>query len=272
VATAEDAAEAARARDDIETQTKLVYAAALAWVAFHGEEEEPAKDSTLARASTTLSLMLLRSLKRMTRAPVPMPRGEDRTNWIDDTAQDVTRRAVKDARAHWSTVYKREKRKAADVSLRTVQTVFADEKAWSEAASRTEATQLAAEAAMTLHPDVETITGEPHSKMWISRGDSKVRKSHRHLHANVKAVGDDFKPGLRYPGDPSAPPEERYNCRCVLFLVPTVEADKANEVFKAEDFVGDADTETGLAASGVSKWDREQARRDWLVEQGFMNL
>ena len=90
--------------------------------------------------------------------------------------------------------------------------------------------------------------------------------------AAVRVSNGNFSLHVAEDGDPSAPPEERYNCRCVLFLVPTSEAADAEKVFAAHDFVGDAETETGLAASGVSKWDREQARRDWLVEQGIMNL
>jgi len=263
VTAADDAADAARARDEIENQARLVYIAALAWVALHGEDEEPAKDTALARAATTLSLKVLRSLRRMTRAPVPLPKGEDRAVWIDETAADLTQRAIKDSRAHWSTVYKRMKAADPDVGLRTVQTAFADETAWAEAAARTDATQIAAEAALTLLPDVEAITGEPHSKMWISRGDSKVRKSHRHLHGNVEPAGTAFKEGLQYPGDPSAPPGERFNCRCALFLVPTAMADDAERVFAAEDFVGEAD-----APIAASAGERRQARRDWIIEHG----
>jgi predicted ABC-type ATPase len=67
----------------------------------------------------------------------------------------------------------------------------------------------------TLDPE-----GANFKKMWLTRGDAKVRESHRLLHGQTASVGDSFKPGLSYPGDPSAPLDERINCRCFLWAVP----------------------------------------------------
>jgi hypothetical protein len=241
VATADDAADAARARDEIEGQARLVYAAALAWVALHGEDEEPPEDSTLARTSKTLGLMLLRSMRRLTKAKVPMPVGEARQDWIASTGRDVTKRAVEDARSHWSTVYKRAKAKDRDVEPDDVATVFRKDRAWSEAAARTRGTQLAAEAA-----------------------------THRRLHGTVREVGDPFHTStghdLRYPGDPEAPIEEWINCRCALFLVPTAEKAHAEEVFN----IPEADFDVPMVASPAARaWEREQAKRDWHYELGM---
>jgi len=209
-------------------------------------------------------------MRRLTKAKVPMPTGEARQDWIASTGRDVTKRAVEDARSHWSTVYKREKSKDPDVTPDDVAKVFRKDRAWSEAAARTRGTQMAAEAAMGLHGDVERITGEPHSKMWISRGDPKVRKTHRRLHGTVREVGDPFHTStghdLRYPGDPEAPIEEWINCRCSLFLVPTAEKAHAEEVFN----IPEADFDVPMVASPAARaWEREQAKRDWHYELGM---
>lgn len=270
MAIADDAEAAAQARDQIEDQTRLVYAAALAWIVLHDETEEPAEDSTLARAAKTLALLMLRAARRAVSTPVPLPTGEDRHAWIRSTAREVTARAVADSRTHASTVFKRMKAKDPKVSTRVVQTAVADDIAWSDAAARTRATRLASESTLRVHADVERITGEPHSKMWISRGDPKVRKTHRRLHGKVEEVGDEFHTvaghSLRFPGDPEAPLDEIINCRCALFLVPTAEKAKAEEVFSASD----EDFDVPVAASASMRaWAREQAKRDWLYELGL---
>ena len=45
--------------------------------------------------------------------------------------------------------------------------------------------------------------GKAYKKLWLTRGDEKVRLSHRELHGRTASVGDSFKPGLAYPGDPA---------------------------------------------------------------------
>jgi HK97 family phage portal protein len=52
------------------------------------------------------------------------------------------------------------------------------------------------------------------SHSWLSSRDAQVRDSHEELDGKVVAVGQDFKPGLKQPGDPNAPVEEIANCRC----------------------------------------------------------
>lgn len=63
------------------------------------------------------------------------------------------------------------------------------------------------------------VTGAGYAvdKTWISRRDEKVRDSHRQAHGQHRPVGELFSVGealLRYPGDPSGPPKETYECRC----------------------------------------------------------
>lgn len=60
-------------------------------------------------------------------------------------------------------------------------------------------------------------------KKWLSCGDDRVRDSHAAMDGQTVDVDDDFITGdgnhIAYPGDPSAPPEEVYNCRCTLLYV-----------------------------------------------------
>ncbi len=54
---------------------------------------------------------------------------------------------------------------------------------------------------------------------WITTLDGHARDSHRAIDGEVVEVGKEFSNGLTYPGDPSGPPEEVYNCRCNLVAV-----------------------------------------------------
>ena len=55
---------------------------------------------------------------------------------------------------------------------------------------------------------------------WRTARDERVRPSHVAMHRQRRRVGETFISGdgnrLRYPGDPSAPPEDTVQCRCVL--------------------------------------------------------
>ena len=49
---------------------------------------------------------------------------------------------------------------------------------------------------------------------WVAILDDHTRPDHEELDGEVRAVGDEFLPGLKFPGDPDAPPEQVINCRC----------------------------------------------------------
>ena len=51
-------------------------------------------------------------------------------------------------------------------------------------------------------------------RVWVTRGDLAVRSSHVALNGEERAIDEDFKPNLRFPGDPRAPASETINCRC----------------------------------------------------------
>ena len=51
---------------------------------------------------------------------------------------------------------------------------------------------------------------------WMATLDSLTRHSHVVMDGEQINVGGTFSNGCKYPGDPSGPPEEIYNCRCTL--------------------------------------------------------
>ena len=59
---------------------------------------------------------------------------------------------------------------------------------------------------------------------WLSAGDDNVRESHQ-IDGSVAKDGKPFSNGLLYPNDPSGPPEETVNCRCVAMPGPVDDAE-----------------------------------------------
>lgn len=52
---------------------------------------------------------------------------------------------------------------------------------------------------------------------WIHTGIAKEpRREHMALSGQVRAVGEEFLPGLKYPGDPDAPASQTINCHCYV--------------------------------------------------------
>jgi HK97 family phage portal protein len=50
---------------------------------------------------------------------------------------------------------------------------------------------------------------------WITARDGKVRDSHQ-IDGETAGLGQTFKNGLKYPGEPGAPADEVVNCRCTV--------------------------------------------------------
>jgi len=53
---------------------------------------------------------------------------------------------------------------------------------------------------------------------WLSAHDARVRETHR-IDGQIRTIGERFSNGLLYPNDPSGPPEEIINCRCLALPV-----------------------------------------------------
>jgi len=56
-------------------------------------------------------------------------------------------------------------------------------------------------------------------KEWLATRDARVRDSHDALNGDKVEIGERFKNGLMYPGDPNGPAREVINCRCTLLPV-----------------------------------------------------
>lgn len=56
-------------------------------------------------------------------------------------------------------------------------------------------------------------------KQWLATLDARTRDSHQAMDGKTVDVDDKFPNGLMYPGDPSGPAAEVYNCRCTLVYV-----------------------------------------------------
>lgn len=66
---------------------------------------------------------------------------------------------------------------------------------------------------------------------WRTARDERVRGSHRAMHGQKRPLGEPFVSGngnrLMHPGDPSAPPSDTVQCRCVLAVrVPRLSGDQ----------------------------------------------
>lgn len=52
---------------------------------------------------------------------------------------------------------------------------------------------------------------------WVHTGAAKEpREAHIAISGEVRAVGEEFLPGLKFPGDPDAPPSQTIYCHCYV--------------------------------------------------------
>lgn len=73
-------------------------------------------------------------------------------------------------------------------------------------------------------------------KQWLATLDGRTRSSHRALDGESVEVEEEFSNGLKYPGDPSGPGRERYNCRCTLVAdLAEFPAEQVNRASKLGD-------------------------------------
>lgn len=70
---------------------------------------------------------------------------------------------------------------------------------------------------------------------WMATLDSRTRDSHRALDGEVAGEDGRFSNGLRYPGDPTGPASEVWNCRCTLVAaMPGYDAFEGRNASKIE--------------------------------------
>lgn len=58
------------------------------------------------------------------------------------------------------------------------------------------------------------------AEIWITSRDLRVRDSHKDLEGDCALIDEPFDNGLLHPLDPTGPPEEVINCRCVAAPAP----------------------------------------------------
>lgn len=99
-------------------------------------------------------------------------------------------------------------------------------RSWEEAASQSLSTSLMSQA-MSDVADQLNQNVRPRQrikKVWVTRGDHRVRHTHRRLHGESHHLRTPFRvwpitgQKMMYPGDNSAPLSETINCRCYLWL------------------------------------------------------
>jgi hypothetical protein len=73
-------------------------------------------------------------------------------------------------------------------------------------------------------------------RLWLSTSDSRTRPTHRAAEGQRAPLDGSFTVGgfqLRFPGDPSGPPQEVIQCRCTTLLVaPGEDVDLSNRQMK----------------------------------------
>lgn len=91
-------------------------------------------------------------------------------------------------------------------------------------------------------------------QMWLATLDGRTRDSHREMDGETVEVGGTFSNGCRFPGDPSGPAEEVWNCRCrVIAQVKGFEHDPSDLSVRRSDKMGDMSYEEWREAHGVSE-------------------
>lgn len=87
------------------------------------------------------------------------------------------------------------------------------------------------------------------SQMWLATHDGRTRHSHAMMDREIRAVGELFSNGCEYPGDPSGPDEEVWNCRCSLRAVVDGLTPMAHAL-QSNDSLGDM---------SYSQWEKQES-------------
>lgn len=91
-------------------------------------------------------------------------------------------------------------------------------------------------------------------QMWLATLDGRTRDSHREMDGETVEVGGTFSNGCRFPGDPSGPAEEVWNCRCrVISQIKGFEIDPTDPTVRRSDKLDGMTYEEWREAHGVSE-------------------
>lgn len=118
---------------------------------------------------------------------------------------------------------------------------------------------------------------------WLATLDGRTRHSHRQMDGQHVKVGEKFSNGCRFPGDPSGPGWEIWNCRCTL--VPRVKGvDQSNALRNSklgdmtyDEWKAEHESVKGGVVDGTDisdSWVRRPGQFDFEIEdvvnaQGF---
>ncbi len=201
--------ELGQSRDNLEHHAQRLLAAAIAYVVAGSPVEESSEGIELDIASRLWRIALLLFIIHVVtkKRSEKLPAGFDQSRF-DAPSTETAQEAVAWARAHLEVP-------EGDKPPSQAQTF-----GWTHQAARTMATQAASKATLEA---IDFLPGD-YEKMWISRGDTKVRTLHRQLHGETAAIDKPFwrwpdGKELSFPGDPRAPLSQIINCRCILFPI-----------------------------------------------------
>ena len=80
------------------------------------------------------------------------------------------------------------------------------------------------------------------NKQWIATLDDRTRDTHQELDGQIRKVDEPFEVDgmeIDYPGDPNAPPELVYNCRCSLrYVYPGIKQNRERRAYRINEETG----------------------------------
>jgi HK97 family phage portal protein len=92
---------------------------------------------------------------------------------------------------------------------------FTDLETWrAETIARTEVVSGHSQASFFVAKESGVVA----SKEWLATHDDRVRDTHKRLNGDRVGMDSRFSNGLLFPGDPTGPPSQVINCRCILLF------------------------------------------------------
>lgn len=99
------------------------------------------------------------------------------------------------------------------------------------------------------------------NKRWIATLDNRTRDLHRARDGEEVPYDEEFSGGIEYPGDPTAPPEEVYNCRCTMETVYPEYADRSKE-WREDETIDGVPYEEWKEAAKQRLEEKEEKKRE----------